>query len=243
MPVFLSEPKAPNPPSSPFHFAGGFGYSSKKIGFMLAVQGFYSMIAQIFIFPLAARQFGILTTFRFAITAWPLLYFLVPYTVLLPENLQEPSVYLLILSKITLQVLAFPSTAILLANAAPSNLVLGIINGVSASTASLARACGPTITGVVHSWGLDLGSTGLAWWMSGLVCMIGAVESLWMEETDGRASRINDVDEEASSTEALLDPAAVEAAISAVEEDGAHSNSRSSPKKGSKATCSHIFRQ
>ena len=198
MPVFLSQPIAGDPPSLPLHITGGFGYSSKKIGFMLAIQGIYSMIAQILIFPLAARQFGTLTTFRFVVTAWPLLYFLVPYTVLLPAKLQEPAVYLVLLSKITFQVLAFPSIAILLTNAAPSTLVLGTINGVSASMASLARACGPTITGMIHSWGLDLGSSGLAWWMSGFICMIGAVESLWMEEIDGRVNRSEDVHEEAT---------------------------------------------
>ena len=185
---------------------------------MLAVQGIYSMIAQIFIFPLAARRFGTLNTFRTVIMIWPLLYFLVPYMVLLPAKIRQPAVYLALLSKITFQVLAFPSTAILLTNAAPSMLVLGAINGVSASTASLARACGPTITGMVHSWGLDLGSTGFAWWMSGIICAIGAIESFWMDEIDGRVEENDLMDEEAASTEALLDPAAIEAAIFAVEE-------------------------
>ena len=218
MPVFLSEPATQDPPSLPFHFRGGFGYSTKKIGFMLAVQGIYSMIAQIFIFPFAARRFGTLNTFRFVIIVWPLLYFLVPYMVLLPTGMQQPAVYLALLSKITFQVLAFPSTAILLTNAAPSKLVLGVINGVSASTASLARACGPTITGIVHSWGLDLGTTGFAWWMSGIICAIGAIESLWMEEVDGRVEESDLLDGDSASMDALLDPAAIEAAIFAVED-------------------------
>ncbi|KAL9127061.1 MAG: hypothetical protein Q9217_003990 [Psora testacea] len=206
IPVFLSEPVSHDRPSLPFHFSGGFGYSTKKIGFMLSVQGVYAMIAQIFIFPFAARRFGTLKTFRFVIMAWPILNFCVPYMVLLPEKLREPTIYLALLTKITFHVLAFPSTAILLANAAPSMLVLGVINGVSASTASLARACGPTVTGLIHSWGLDLGSTGLAWWTNGIICAIGALESLWMEEVDGRMPQPDLTDEEAASTEALLDP-------------------------------------
>lgn len=197
MPVFLSEPVSHEPVTLPFRFIGGFGLSTKAIGFMLSVQGVYSMIAQLFIFPLVAKRFGTLRTFRFVVLTWPVLYALVPYVVLLPKSLQTIGIYTCLLWKITFHVLAFPSNAILLTNSAPSTLVLGVINGVAASTASLARACGPTVTGMVHAWGLEFGSTGLAWWVSGIVCAIGAVESLWIEEvTDGRMDSQQDADEE-----------------------------------------------
>ncbi len=225
MPIFLSEPVSTEPPSLPFRFIGGFGYSTKQIGVMLSVQGFYSMFAQIFIFPFAARHFGTLKTFRFVVMAWPLLYLLVPYLVLLPPRFQMLSVYICLLWKITFHVLAFPSTAILLTNAAPSLLVLGVINGVSASTASLARALGPTVTGMVHSWGLQMGSTGLAWWVSGVICAVGALESLWMEEVDGRMQGPDVADEESNATE-LFDPIAIEAAIAAVNEQGERQEER-----------------
>lgn len=192
---------------------------------MLSVQGVYSMFAQIFIFPFAARHFGTLKTFRFVVMAWPLLYLLVPYLVLLPPRLQMLGVYVCLLWKITFHVLAFPSTAILLTNAAPSLLVLGVINGVSASTASLARALGPTVTGMVHSWGLQMGSSGLAWWVSGVICAVGALESLWMEEVDGRMQGPDVADEESNATE-LLDPIAIEAAIAAVNEQGERQEER-----------------
>ena len=197
MPVFLSEPVSHESVVLPFQFTGGFGLSTKTIGFMLSVQGVYSMIAQLFIFPFVAKRFGTLKTFRFVIMTWPVLYALVPYVVLLPQGFQKTGIYLCLLWKITFHVLAFPSNAILLTNSAPSTLVLGIINGVAASTASLARAFGPTVTGVLHAWGLEIGSAGLAWWVSGIVCIFGAVESLWMEEvTDGRMDQQEGGDEE-----------------------------------------------
>ena len=197
MPVFLSEPVSHDPVTLPFRFTGGFGLSTKAIGFMLSVQGVYSMIAQLFIFPFVAKRFGTLKTFRFVIITWPVLYAIVPYVVLLPQAFQRTGIYMCLLTKITFHVLAFPSNAILLTNSAPSALVLGIINGVAASTASLARAFGPTVTGMLHAWGLEIGSTGLAWWVSGLVCILGAVESLWVEEVkNGRMDQPNDGDEE-----------------------------------------------
>ena len=220
MPVFLSEPASESHTDLPFFFNSGFGYSTKRIGFMLAVQGVYSMVAQLLIFPFIARTFGTVNTFRFAILLWSLLYFLVPYAVLLPEKLHMPAVYFMLLAKITFHVLAFPSTAILVANAAPSTLVLGVVNGVSVSTASLARALGPTLTGMIHSWGLSIGSTGLAWWVNGIICLIGLVESMWLEEVSNHKKATTLTEDDVASAEGLLDPVVLEAAMSAVEEDG-----------------------
>lgn len=150
----------------------------------MAVQGVYSMVAQLWLFPFLARHFGTLRIFRFVLIVWPALYLVVPYLVLLPARLQMTAAYAALISKITMHVIAFPSSAILLANAAPSHSVLGSINGVAASTASLSRAFGPTVTGLLHSKGLEWGYSGLAWWACGIVSVIGAVESFWMEEVD-----------------------------------------------------------
>lgn len=213
MPVFLSTPESDDPISFPFKFTGGFALTTKTIGLMLAVQGTYSMVAQIVLFPFVVRHFGSLKTFRFVVMSWPLLYFGVPYLVLLPRYLQMPGVYFCLFWRITAQVLAYPSNAILLTNSAPSLLVLGTINGVAASTASLCRAFGPTVSGWIHSAGLSMGYTGLAWWASGLICVMGAIESLWMEEVDGRMDQPASEDEEALLSESYIDPSAIDAAI------------------------------
>ena len=56
-----------------------------------------------------------------------------------------------------------------------------MVNGVAVSTVSLSRAFGPTISGIIHTWGLDRGYAWFGWWVGGLLCTIGAIESLWME--------------------------------------------------------------
>lgn len=183
-------------PEFPFKFSGGFALSTKTIGFMMAVQGVYSMIAQLWLFPFIVKRIGTLQAFRLIMTIWPILYFAVPYLVLLPSNLQKAGIYFCLLAKITFHVIAFPSNAILLANAAHSKSVLGTINGVAASTACLARAFGPTVTGSIHSAGLRLGYNGPAWWASGLVCAIGALEAYFMEEVEGRLDGPSQVEDE-----------------------------------------------
>ncbi|KAK2882382.1 hypothetical protein FQN49_000406 [Arthroderma sp. PD_2] len=182
MPVFLSTPGSSVPVELPFKFLGGLGLTTKTIGFMLAIQGIYSMIAQLVLFPFVVRSFGTLNTYRFALVVWPILYLTVPYLVLLPEALRLPAAYMALICKITLHVIAFPSNAILLANSAPSTTVLGSINGVAASTASLSRALGPTVTGFLHSKGLEHRLSILSWWACGLICALGAFESFWIEE-------------------------------------------------------------
>lgn len=211
MPVFLSTPKSDDEVVLPFKFTGGLGLQTKTVGFMLAVQGVYSMIAQLWLFPFVVRHFGTLRTFRFVLLVWPPLYLVVPYLVLLPAKLQMTAAYIALISKITFHVMAFPATAILLANAAPSSKVLGSINGVAASTASLSRAFGPTVNGFLHSKGLESGYSVLAWWACGIVCVIGAIESFWMEESDPKENNTNNAnsnrptDEKASHPESTSD--------------------------------------
>ncbi|KAK2810047.1 hypothetical protein FQN50_003241 [Emmonsiellopsis sp. PD_5] len=184
MPIFLSTPISHVKPELPFKFTGGMALSTKEIGLMLAVQGVYSMVAQLWLFPYVVGYFGTLSAFRFVLCVWPALYVGVPYLVLLPGALQTPAIYAVLIAKITLHVIAFPSVNILLANSAPSSMVLGSINGVAASTASLSRGFGPTVTGFLHSKGLSMGYSGLAWWACGVVCIFGAIESFSIEEDD-----------------------------------------------------------
>ncbi|KAI5291726.1 hypothetical protein KEM54_001258 [Ascosphaera aggregata] len=184
MPIFLSSPKPEAKPVFPFSFTGGLALTTKQVGCMLAVQGAYSMIAQLWLFPFVARYFGTARVYRYALMIWPAIYIAVPYVIMLPVKLRITAAYGALIGKITLHVIAFPANAILLANAAPSKTLLGSINGVAASVASLARAFGPTITGFVHSKGLKIGCSGISWWTCGIVCLVGAIESSWIEDDE-----------------------------------------------------------
>ena len=215
MPIFLAEDISTEPVSLPFKFLGGFSLSSKSIGLMISLQGVCSMLTQLFLFPLVVRRYGSLKTFRFVVMSWPILYLIVPYTVLLPSNLRLPAIGFCLLWRIVGQVFAYPCNAILLTNSAPSMLVLGMINGAAASTASLCRAIGPAVAGVLHDWGNGLGYNGVVWWVAGIVSMAGAVESLWMEEGQGRMTSEGDLDEESTSCGPFIDPLDIDAAIAA----------------------------
>lgn len=193
-PVFLSTdpPAHPEPPSLPFKFVDGFGYDEQKIGLILSIQGLYSMFSTFFFFPFVTRRLGNLLVFKMLSMSYFLIYLTTPYLVLLPKHLQLAGVYLMIIWKCTFATMAYPTNAILLTNAAPSMTTLGTINGVAASTASLCRAFGPTISGLLYALGLQTGYSGLAWWSTALVTIGGAYISLQIQETRGRLDEKTD---------------------------------------------------
>lgn len=207
-PVFLStKPPAEKDWQLPFKFTGGFGMETKAIGVILAVQGVYSMAANASICPIVVKRLGALRTFRLVAVSYFLLYLATPYLVLLPEHLRMPGIYIMVIWKCTFSTMAYPSNAILLTNSAPNLTVLGTINGVAASTASLSRAFGPTISGFFYAMGLRTGYSGLAWWVTGAITIIGAFISLHVTEAGGRFDEpVRDVETaiEPSEREGLL---------------------------------------
>lgn len=166
------------------------------------------MIAQIVIFPLVSDRLGPLTTFRIAVLTYPLLYLLIPYLVLVPQSLRLPCIILVLLWKVTAQSFSFPSQSIMLANSAPSKRVLGTLNGLAMSSASLARAFGPTLIGFIHAMGRQSGYSISSWWSCALVAMVGAMVSLLMATPERPAVKDvivpEDCDQEQGEAQPLL---------------------------------------
>jgi MFS family permease len=185
MPVFLSTPASDEKPHNLLRFTGGLGMTTQTIGVILSLQGFFSMSMQFFVFPPMARHFGVLSLYRFCMFTYAIGYIIVPYLDWLPEGtIQTTGVYFVLAVKIIYGVIAYPCSSILITNSAPSLLVLGAINGIASSFASLARTFSPTITGMIYSVGLDINCVGLAWWVNAGVCLIGAVQAISMKHDD-----------------------------------------------------------
>lgn len=180
----------------------------KQVGLILSLQGFLQMIAQIFVFPVINERLGSLTTFRVAIMGYPILYLFIPYIVLAHDNLRYAAIFVVLVWKVTAQSFSYPAQSIMLANSAPSKKVLGTLNGFAMSAASLARAFGPTVAGLIHASGIKIGYSGLSWWTCAIVASFGAVVSLYMTDVRSGARQdpvTHDVrDEEEGVVEPLL---------------------------------------
>lgn len=196
-------PEEDHSKDSPFFFIGGFGWQTKFIGGILSVQGMIQVVATLLIFPPLNRRLGSLTLYRLTTFSYPFLYFLVPYLTLLPTNLRMVCVYIILIWKVSAQAFTFPSTHIMLANSAPSTKILGTLNGAAASSASLSRAIGPTVSGLVQSAGLAHGMLGLPWWVNAAIALTGFIISCFM--TDKRIAPTNSEKSHADeTTEPLL---------------------------------------
>jgi Major Facilitator Superfamily len=172
-------PESDTEPELPFKFTGGFGMSTKNIGLVLSCQGLMQMVAQLIIFPAVTKRVGPLGTFRIAIFAYPLLYLIVPYISLAPHHLRIPAIAFVLLWKVMGQAFSYPSNNLMLVDHAPSPRVLGTLNGIASSAASLARAFGPTLAGSLQAAGLSIGYSGIAWWTCSVIAVGGVVVSLY----------------------------------------------------------------
>jgi hypothetical protein len=172
-------PKSTTPPSLPFKFTGGFDLTTKDIGIILSCQGLLQMCAQLIVFPMVTKRLGPLWTFRVAVLGYPVLYLLVPYLPLVPNQYRVIGIGFILLWKVTNQAFSYPSNNLMLVDAAPSPRVLGTLNGISSAAASLARAFGPTLAGIAQAAGLSHGYLGVPWWGCSVVAIGGAVLSFY----------------------------------------------------------------
>ena len=192
-------PESDVPPQLPFWFVGGFELSTKTIGGILSVQGIIQMFATMVVFPTVQLKLGTLATYRMVVLTYPLLYILVPYLTLVPVALRMPAIYATLVWKVTAQAFSFPATNMMLSNATPKRQ-RGTFNGVAQSSASLARAIGPSVSGLLEAAGLAKGILGLPWWVNALVATLGAILSLLMVEqknrpTDPEKEAVEEIDE------------------------------------------------
>ncbi|CAK7268844.1 hypothetical protein SEPCBS57363_003300 [Sporothrix epigloea] len=196
LPVFLSTaPPNGSGISLPFKFSGGFGFDSHTVGIIMAVQGFYSLLSNTFLFPWVIGRIGPLRLFKLVAVPYFLLYLVTPYLVLLPDSIRMTAVYLVIIWKCTFSTLAYPSNALITMHLAPTPLTLGTVNGVSASAASLCRAFGPTVSGLLYAIGQETGFSSLPWWCGSSVAVIGALVATQLTMPSERLEEKTDVDD------------------------------------------------
>lgn len=183
LPIMLSLPEAKGSTRLPVHFAGGFGMTTQHIGTILAGQGIVQVLATFIAFPWLAKHLGSLPVYRMTTLSYPLLYILLPYTTILPSSLRAPCLAICLIWKVTAQACAFPPLSIALTNSSPSTADLGTLFGAFAAAASLSRAVGPTVSGLLQGIGLSVEIMALPWWINSLVAVVGFVLSLAIRST------------------------------------------------------------
>ncbi|RSM00975.1 hypothetical protein CEP52_008825 [Fusarium oligoseptatum] len=163
-PVFLSTARPEHPVHDlPFRFTDGFGLETKVIGFIMSVQGLYSLFSNYLIVAPVTRRLGSLRLFR--LLAFFLLCVVSGHSVPgPPARADEDAGHL---PARHLEVYLFD-------HGLPQQRdPFGQLGAFEAR---------PTLSGLLYSLGLQTGYSGLAWWFSGLVTIVGAYLSTQITE-------------------------------------------------------------
>ncbi|CAI7653127.1 unnamed protein product [Penicillium glandicola] len=179
--VFLPAPRSPeNSRQGLFHFGGGLGLPSSRVGLATAIIGFIGLPLQIFLYPRIQTKLGTLTSFRMFLPFSPIAYVLMPFLVILPRVpwIVWPSFTFVVSLQVISRTFILPAAIILVNNCVTDPSILGTVHGVAQSISSGARTLGPFLGG----WGLGLGlennMIGAVWWALAFESVLGWV-MLW----------------------------------------------------------------
>ena len=175
---------------SAFDIPGGLGLSLQQVGLIMSVNGLIALIIQGVVFPCFAGWLGVWRVFLVVTLLHPIAYIMMPYLAFLPEKVLYPGIYAALVVRNFLSILAYPVILILLKEATPSPSVLGKVNGLAASAGAACRTVAPPVAGWLYSIGARHGFTGLAWWGSALVALVGAVQCWFIEREKHRTTHV-----------------------------------------------------
>lgn len=170
---------------------------AQEIGFLYTLIGIIGISVQFLLFPWIAKRFGVLKCARFVFFVFPIVYLIIPFSVLAPKSIRNFCVFALMLAKLSASVFAFPCCIILLTNTAASMSVLGALNGFATSISALGRAIGPAVSGATFSFGVGKGYVIIPWWTLAVLAALTTLLTFRIKETDGFKGNDTADDEEA----------------------------------------------
>jgi sugar phosphate permease len=138
---------------------GGIGFTQSDIGIIQSIGGVFTLLFQIFMYPVLAKRWSVLGTFRYGILIGLPGFLLMPEVVFLVGMpswvLYAVMVFLIILLQASSE-MTFVSVFILISNSAhPHNM--GAVNGLGQSLVSMLRTFGPFTGSAVLSWSMTNG--------------------------------------------------------------------------------------
>lgn len=161
-----------------FHFSGGLGLPSSRVGLATAIIGIIGLPLQLLLYPRVQSHLGTLSSFRTFLPFSPLAYTLMPFLVLIPRVVPFGwLVWVAFTFVVGLQVVSrtfsLPAAIILVNNCVTDPAVLGTLHGFAQSVSSAARTLGPLIGGWGLGMGLQYNMVGAIWWALAVEALVG----------------------------------------------------------------------
>ncbi|KAI9355683.1 major facilitator superfamily domain-containing protein [Zopfochytrium polystomum] len=145
--------------TSPSH--GGLGFTSSDIGFCLSLMGCTTLVMQLVVYPYLGRFFPPLHLYQIGVSFYGIVYlgfpFISTYIAASPSSYIRRLTWPLLLLNLAIRhvcnVLAFTSVMIMVNNSSTRGN-LGLVNGVSQTSAAFVRCIGPALGGIMWAWSL-----------------------------------------------------------------------------------------
>ncbi len=191
LPIFLQDERSGDISTlatSALDIPGGLGLTTQTVGIIMSINGLIALFIQAVIFPLFATWLGLWNLFVMVTVLHPIEYFVVPFLALLPKSFLYPGIWACLTLRNFTSILAYPVLLILLKEASPKPSVLGKINGLAASAGAACRTIAPPVSGYLYGVGAHMSFTGLAWWASGLVAIVGVIQMLWIDRSKNKTA-------------------------------------------------------
>ncbi|PIA14616.1 MFS general substrate transporter [Coemansia reversa NRRL 1564] len=167
---------------------GGLGFGTRGVGFSLIVSGIAVIYLQLSAYPQLEKNYGALQCYQAGLKIMtPTFIFFQPETWLNYAGFEYCilwiSLIILLLVRITGNVLAFTSVNLLVANVTPSKSKLGAMNGLQQMCITCVRIIGPLLSGSLWSWSIKHTmpypfNSHLAWVTCGLLMLLSWQVSL-----------------------------------------------------------------
>ncbi|KAL8949721.1 MAG: hypothetical protein Q9222_004197 [Ikaeria aurantiellina] len=196
LPIFLQDKRHHHrylAASGPLNVPGGLGLTTQAVGIIMSINGVIALFIQAVVFPVFATWLGVWKVLILVTVLHPIEYFIVPFLADLPEHLVYTGIWVCLTIRNFTSILAYPVLLILLKEASPSPNVLGKINGLAASAGAACRTIAPPIAGLLYGAGARRGFTGLAWWGSGVVAVIGAIQIYWVDREKNKTAHVRSI--------------------------------------------------
>ncbi|KAH8884755.1 MFS general substrate transporter [Thozetella sp. PMI_491] len=183
LPIFFEDSRAPDTSVlystaslDPFYSPGGLGLTVRAVGMIMAVNGVICLFIQAVVFPIMAKRIGVYRLFILVTVLHPIAYVLVPQLLFVPGSLLYPAIYFCLTVRNLFSILVYPLLLILIKEATPTLTVLGRVNGLAASAGAACRMVAPPVAGYLYAAGKKMDCTGLAWYGSALIAILGSIQ-------------------------------------------------------------------
>jgi hypothetical protein len=207
LPIFLRSSKDSTVPAFYWGGIGGLKLPLAEVGLIMGLNGGIGLLFQL-LFPSLETFLGVRTLFNWSAFVQPLIYLAIPYLAFVSgDSATRGAIYFCLTIRSIISAFQYLANSIMISRATSDPLMLGKVNGISASSMAACRTFAPALIGFWSAWGKTHHVNAVSWWIIGLVGIIGVFQSQYITNaTLGEHKIVQGAGEEGTVSEQVQGP-------------------------------------